>query len=949
MPSPGGRRGLPGDRTPDASGSFKSLDVLTPHSNSSSGFDTPTSESPAGPTTLAESLPIPDEAATSPDPDAFEGPADGRQSAQHSLSSPPTRPATEPPSTIPLGGPDARSADGTLGTGDSDTGDVRLVGRRGEGEDAPCDPRRYTVDGVPKRGGIGRVWRVRDTRLGRFLALKDLRPDRRASRRMVRRFLREAQVTAQLEHPGIVPVHELEWAADGQPYYLMRFVEGQTLREAGHAYHLARKKGQTSSLELRDLIQAVLFVARTLAYAHSRGVIHRDLKPQNVILGTYGEVFLLDWGLAGLRDEPQHSPPEGHADPADPQVVDSHPIELDPDSNDATTADDVLGTLPYMPPEQAEGGPDRVDRRSDVFGLGAILYSVLTDRSPLQGADTREAYWRLWREGVAPPRKFVPDVPRPLEAICLKALEGDPSRRYESAAAFADDLRRWLADEPVSAHAESLTTKALRWSRSHKTFVTAASALLVTAVVTLSIALLFIEQARREAREAEVATGKAIVEERRALREANQSWFELREALKALEKLSDHHLAHVPGLTEARRKLAETTLDHLNKLGARRPDDAEVHRLTMETIRALAIHDRAARRLGDAERRYRSALDRMTSFRDRTGAYDVNVAALLNYDLATVLTMQGRPAEALQRSDRVIEAAEAWLRQIPGASAGHRLKALGLSERGKNLRLLGKAEEAEVDLRNALVIWDELAKVVGTDKDQDSLLRSLFLVPYGLSLRDAGRLDEADQILASAVDSCRDLVREAPQNNDHRMSLNEALWARARLLLDRGTDRLDEAERMADEALSLAEELQKQYPEFPDYLERQAYAHDLRGDIYDLRGQFDLAESEHTKARELADGLLKSDPESMSCHALMSDLLLDLAAPIAEGRKKGDPHSALALVDEAERHLGAAMRHNDRDPDGREIASRAERLRKALRAAPPDRDAEPRTTAPVNP
>ncbi len=213
---------------------------------------------------------------------------------------------------------------------------------------------RYTLTRLHARGGIGQVWLARDVDLGREVALKELRPEQASNPVVWSRFLEEAKITGQLEHPNIVPVHELVRAEEGrQPFYTMRFVKGRTLSEAIQEYHRRTALGQAGTLEFRSLLGAFLGVCNAIAYAHSRGVIHRDLKPQNVVLGDYGEVIVLDWGLAKLVERPEET-----LTPA---------VALVPDADRGETVQgQVMGTPAYMSPEQAEGRWDSVDRRTDI-------------------------------------------------------------------------------------------------------------------------------------------------------------------------------------------------------------------------------------------------------------------------------------------------------------------------------------------------------------------------------------------------------------------------------------------------------------------------------------------------------------------------------------------------------------------------------------------------------
>src|SRR5262245_36575696 len=250
---------------------------------------------------------------------------------------------------------------------------------------------------------MGDIWLDRDERLDRVVAMKELQARWQDSEQMRQRFLAEAKVTARLEHPGVVPVYDLVEREGEPPSYAMRLVRGRTLAEAVRQYHQRAGK-QAGTLELRELLGCFVQVCQTLAYAHSRGVIHRDLKPANVILGPYGEVLVLDWGIAKVLGDAEANPAESVI--PQPQGVD--------------TTQGAVGTYAYMAPEQAEGRTTLVDRRSDVFGLGAVLYEILTGRAPYAGAGLLEQA-RTCRP--APPRSVKRSAPAALEAVCLMSFD----------------------------------------------------------------------------------------------------------------------------------------------------------------------------------------------------------------------------------------------------------------------------------------------------------------------------------------------------------------------------------------------------------------------------------------------------------------------------------------------------------------------------------------------
>jgi PAS domain S-box-containing protein len=296
----------------------------------------------------------------------------------------------------------------------------------------PSPDTRYAFLSLHGTGGIGRVWRAWDRHLEREVAIKELLPDKAGLAKVAARFMREAQLTGQLEHPGIVPVYELGERPDTrEPFYSMRLVRGRTLTDAIAAYHSGRTQGRADPLDFAALLTAFAAVCHTVAYAHFRGVLHRDLKGDNIVLGDFGEVIVLDWGLAKrLGQSEEELGPVGIEGQGPMGAV-------------LTLQGDVVGTPAFMAPEQASGRLDQIDQRTDIYGLGAIFYQILTGRPPFVGGSTVEVLLRVVQGHPAPPHETWPDVPVALEAMCLKALAKDPDQRYASATDFALQVQGW--------------------------------------------------------------------------------------------------------------------------------------------------------------------------------------------------------------------------------------------------------------------------------------------------------------------------------------------------------------------------------------------------------------------------------------------------------------------------------------------------------------------------
>jgi WD40 repeat protein/serine/threonine protein kinase len=354
---------------------------------------------------------------------------------------------------------------------------------------------RYQPVRLHGRGGLGEVFVAKDQELGREVALKEMRREHADDPLSRSRFVREAEITGGLEHPGVVPVYGLCQYGDGRPAYAMRFIRGETLKEA-----IARYQAGDAGWTLRTLLMRYVAVCNTVAYAHSRGVLHRDLKPSNVMLGRYGETLLVDWGLAKPT-----AGPNADTDVPEPPLVSAIAPE-----NLATQAGAAVGTPAYMSPEQALGRLDQLGPASDIYSLGATLYTLLTGRPPLDGKDTAELLRRAQRGDWLPPRRVRPDVPPALDAICSKAMAARPDRRYGSALELAADVERWLADEPVTAYAEPWPVRARRWMRRHRPLVSTVVGVVLVALVGTTVGLLLVSDAwDREAEARRTAEEKA--------------------------------------------------------------------------------------------------------------------------------------------------------------------------------------------------------------------------------------------------------------------------------------------------------------------------------------------------------------------------------------------------------------------------------------------------------
>lgn len=323
-------------------------------------------------------------------------------------------------------------------------------------------------------GGMGTVYLAEDLELGRQLAIKVLNTPE-VSEEMARRMIREARIIARLEHPGIVPVHDVGLLPDGRVFYAMKLVRGSRLDE----YALHEKS-------VKDRLRKFQSVCDAVAFAHAHGVVHRDLKPQNIMIGSFGEVLVLDWGVAKILRESANNSSEAVTLRLSPSESDAQPDSAAPGVEGFTSDGTVIGTPHYMSPEQARGEVDRLDERSDVYSLGAILYFLLTDQAP-KGENTKGSNGTQRTELVVKPRSINSKIAKAAEAVCLKAMAHTRTSRYESVRDLSIDVGRLLDSEPVSAYKENAFEKLGRWVGKNRFLV-----LLVLAYLLMRVFLILV-------------------------------------------------------------------------------------------------------------------------------------------------------------------------------------------------------------------------------------------------------------------------------------------------------------------------------------------------------------------------------------------------------------------------------------------------------------------------
>ena len=627
----------------------------------------------------------------------------------------------------------------------------------------PLDPRvpGYEILSEIGRGGMGVVYQARQLSPRRLVALKMILDGRFASQQDLLRFQNEAEVIAALEHPNIVPILEVG-QHDGLHYFSMPLLTGGSL---------AATQPRLSE-DPRVVARLVAEVAAAVHHAHERGILHRDLKPANILLDDEGRPHITDFGLAK-------------------RVLDGRGL---------TETGSIMGSPGYMSPEQASGNPASVTTASDIYGLGAILYSLLTGEAPFEGSSAHETITRLQEQPPEPPSRINQDVPRPLDQICLMCLEKDPARRYPTAKALAADLHRWLNGEPVVALPEPLTERTRRWMRRRRTAVTAAAVAMLVALVGLAVVLAVQARANRDltaanvrerarfelAMEAIKAFHTGVSEDlllkqphfqalrTRLLREASEFFGKLESLLqdqtdRRSRRAMGQAYEELAALTEKIGSKTEALEVYRRGLALRRemakeePADDDAQAALGRCLLALGTLCYQTGHVQEAMADYeeaRAILESVSRSADLGGEIRVDLAAC-HYRIGDLLAATGRPAEALPWYQSARSLRETLARHYP-AFTGFRS---GLAEcdiaMGRLFWKGGRPVEAVGSFEKAKAMFEELARDHPTATEFRRELAHCYNA-IGYPLHAIGKTDQALKSFDTARAILETLVRENP-------------------------------------------------------------------------------------------------------------------------------------------------------------------------------------------
>ncbi len=702
----------------------------------------------------------------------------------------------------------------------------------------------YRIERLHASGGLGHVFLATDPVLNRKVAIKFPKWSRLSIEQRAR-FEREARVTGRLDHPGIVPVHSLKQDDPNRPCYVMRFVEGPTLHQTIRQLH--DEAGETRSrnfyyaLGFRQLLQNLIALSNIVAYAHGQGVVHRDIKPGNVILGPFGETMLLDWGLAKIIGEQEELPLEPERKPA---VIAS----LD------TRDGQVMGTPAFASPEQLLGQTDEVDHRSDIYSLGATLYFLLSGKYPADSESARKQIEDVTRGNIIAPRMHYPRIPLALDAICRHAMTTDPARRYQSVSGLTVDLERFLAGEAVSVVADSFWTKCGRFLRRRPGFVAATLATVLMAVVAGLAGSAMLNQKNRELVRSNDRLATAVSESRLA----NQ------QSLVALRSLVDdvviRDLSENKMLDGAERVFLNKILEQYSVLASVQGDSLESRAIRAEGLMQMG---KIQMRLSDEEEaleRLEAAVEQFQKLVDESGQFGprLQLAETLS-ELGDVLIRLGRLDQASERSRAGID-----LLKSERLSAAEQKRAkpvlAGL------YRVLGNVQQGQHQWSQARQSLDQarqfLESLLTAEPSSSAAHQQMLAAVYRHLGETSAQLgDRARQVEFSerALELQRQLVKQFPDQPDHELGLALACINCSRHRESAG--QITAAIEELSEAMLVAERLASRFPQVARYRETVAGLHSRRGNLEWKQERPEQAEADLDKAINLFRKLAVDFPD----------------------------------------------------------------------------------------
>ncbi len=667
------------------------------------------------------------------------------------------------------------------------------------------------------RGGMGIVYRAKQRSVNRLVALKVIRPDRLASmslsnqRKTIDRFRLEAEAAARINHDNLVTVYEVG-CDEGMHYFSMRFVEGSSIADAI----------RVNPAENRAAAEWMEPICRAVEAVHRQGILHRDLKPQNILLeSSTGRSLLADFGLAKLAD----------------------------DETAMTQTGDAVGTPAYMSPEQFEDA-SRIGAAADIYGLGATLYCILSGRPPFQASSAIQTMKQVLETDAIPLRRLNPAVDRDLETICMKCLDKSPTRRYESSAALADELKRYLEGRPILARPVGLPERAARWCRRNP---------LVASLIGVSFAAVLFGV---------VALGVSNVRTEAARKRSEESFHEAKSAVNDLFTLvSEERLLNEPGLQTVRRDLLE---------------------------RARGYYERFLERCSNDP------------------ALQTELAAT-KYRMGSIEEALGEPQKALDWFIKARDWQKAHAAAKPDSTEAARSLSNTLNAMGRVAAQRDKFDEATENFTAAEKLRERLIEKTSKANDKFDLLRlhANSRMNLGLVARRRGNLDLAHTLYLEAQDQRRKALPTNPQDRAMRRDLAKGFYNLANLAIDQNDEAA--LRENIDEAIKRYEELLTENPRDLDDQYLLSLCYRLRADLFAALADGDpqftpAAIDDYSKASRIVQKLSDLNPSVAKYQEELIRLLVNIGQLFAQQKEvdqaRAQYRRALTLFEELEKSPG---------------------------------------------
>lgn len=772
---------------------------------------------------------------------------------------------------------------------------------------------RYRLVRRIGEGGQGEVFEAVDTELNRDVLLKQVVAKHADDQESRGRFLRETRTGANLEHPGIVPVYDIGQHPGGQLFQVMRYFRPGSLHKKIASYHLTHPD-TLEELSFRTLLGHFATACRAIDYAHSRGIFHLDIKPQNIVTGEFGETQIIDWGLAQVTDGDMLERVEqesgllvggssrGDSGRADVKTKSKSPVAV---------PRGFRGTPAYAAPEQWKGDWNTIGPKTDVYGLGATLYEILASKAPFKSScPTIEEDVEIGN--LHHPMKTW--VPASLRAICRKSMAVQQGDRYPSAGTLADDIERFLADEPVEAYPDPLQVRLWRFVKRRRAAVAACTALLATTAVALAVGNVLVSQQRDRA----VAAEKVAIDQRDL---AKQNAAMTREVIaEYIEKVADDQWSNIPGTGELRLAAVQNVVEKFPAILAQQPDNPELQYDAAVIYRRCANLNRVLGKLDDATPLYdrsREIIRTLIQQHPKTLLY--RLALCHNYlEDAEVIIRTIGPEAALPTLREALENAEQCVATFPESTGALRTLAQVQLDFSTTMVDAGRVQEAIKQSGESVKNFDSITAKgnEGKDKDKDDeetrfvtqLLATFAAVVASNALSKADRFDEAKamsekaerqsadlskllggnpnidfvralarmerarvlsrdaattadgkRLEAEAAELLRGLVAASAQETNFRPALSDALCDRAQTLLDAGN--VTEAAAITDEAIAAVTQLDvpSSAAEAKKCLAR---AHAIRGRVSITAGEVAAAKDHFRRARDYYGAAIAAAPEN---------------------------------------------------------------------------------------